>query len=69
MLLVITDDEHGGFHDHVPTSTTGIHSPDDVVGPEPYYFKFDRLGVRVPTFYISPWIEPGTGKLMLFFNL
>ncbi|XP_021282371.1 non-specific phospholipase C4-like [Herrania umbratica] len=60
MLLVIAYDEHGGFYDHVPTPTTGVPSPDDIVGPEPYYFKFDRLGVRVPTFFISPWIEPGT---------
>ncbi|OMP05684.1 Phosphoesterase [Corchorus olitorius] len=60
MLLVITYDEHGGFYDHVPTPTTGVPSPDDIVGPDPYYFKFDRLGVRVPTFFISPWIEPGT---------
>ncbi|KAK6162747.1 hypothetical protein DH2020_002588 [Rehmannia glutinosa] len=34
--------------------------PDDIVGPEPYRFKFDRLGVRVPAILISPWIEPGT---------
>ncbi|OMO66565.1 Phosphoesterase [Corchorus capsularis] len=60
MLLVIAYDEHGGFYDHVPTPTTGVPSPDDIVGPNPYYFKFDRLGVRVPTFFISPWIEPGT---------
>lgn len=60
ILLVITYDEHGGFYDHVPTPTTGVPSPDGIVGPEPYYFKFDRLGVRVPTFFISPWIEPGT---------
>ncbi|XVF42777.1 hypothetical protein PTKIN_Ptkin01aG0392000 [Pterospermum kingtungense] len=59
MLLVITYDEHGGFYDHVPTPTTGVPSPDDIVGPKPYYFKFDRLGVRVPTFFISPWVEPG----------
>ncbi|XP_017629833.2 non-specific phospholipase C4-like [Gossypium arboreum] len=60
MLLVITYDEHGGFYDHVPTPTTGVPSPDDIVGPEPYHFRFDRLGVRVPTFFVSPWIEPGT---------
>ncbi|GKV07482.1 hypothetical protein SLEP1_g19257 [Rubroshorea leprosula] len=59
ILFIITYDEHGGFYDHVPTPT-GVPSPDDIVGPSPYYFKFDRLGVRVPTFFISPWIEPGT---------
>ncbi|KAL9685560.1 hypothetical protein QQ045_023011 [Rhodiola kirilowii] len=28
--------------------------------PDPFYFRFDRLGVRVPTLLISPWIEKGT---------
>ncbi|KAK4593659.1 hypothetical protein RGQ29_017672 [Quercus rubra] len=60
MLFIITYDEHGGFYDHVPTPVTGVPSPDDLVGPAPYYFKFDRLGVRVPTLLISPWIESGT---------
>ncbi|XP_057531527.1 non-specific phospholipase C4-like [Amaranthus tricolor] len=60
MLFIITYDEHGGFFDHVPTPIEGVPSPDDIVGPEPYGFKFDRLGVRVPTILISPWIEPGT---------
>ncbi|KAE8721401.1 Non-specific phospholipase C5 [Hibiscus syriacus] len=65
MLLVIAYDEHGGFYDHVPTPTTRVPSPDGIVGPEPYYFKFDRLGVRVPTFFISPWIEPGTFRAFI----
>ncbi|KAI4382145.1 hypothetical protein MLD38_008144 [Melastoma candidum] len=60
MLLVITYDEHGGFYDHVPTPVRGIPSPDDIVGPEPFLFKFDRLGVRVPTIMVSPWINKGT---------
>ncbi|KAK9757697.1 hypothetical protein RND81_01G180200 [Saponaria officinalis] len=60
MLFIITYDEHGGFFDHVPTPVDGIPSPDDIVGPKPYFFKFDRLGVRVPTFFISPWIEART---------
>lgn len=60
ILFVITYDEHGGFYDHIPTPV-GVPSPDDIVGPEPFFFKFDRLGVRVPTILISPWIEPGTG--------
>lgn len=60
MLFIITYDEHGGFYDHVPTPATGVPSPDDIVGPAPYNFKFDRLGVRVPTILISPWIERGT---------
>jgi hypothetical protein len=40
---------------------------DDIVGPKPYYFKFDRLGVRVPTIMISPWINKGTGTLIFFY--
>ncbi|XP_062213055.1 non-specific phospholipase C4-like [Phragmites australis] len=59
MLLVLTYDEHGGFYDHVPTPV-GVPSPDDIVSPAPFFFKFDRLGVRVPALFISPWIEPGT---------
>ncbi|KAL6569696.1 Non-specific phospholipase C3 [Orobanche minor] len=60
ILFVIIYDEHGGFYDHVPTPVSGVPSPDDIVGPEPYRFKFDRLGVRVPAILISPWIQPGT---------
>ncbi|ONK63602.1 uncharacterized protein A4U43_C07F16950 [Asparagus officinalis] len=59
-LLIITYDEHGGFYDHVPTPVKGVPSPDGIIGREPYYFEFDRLGVRVPTIMVSPWIEKGT---------
>ncbi|KAJ6804364.1 non-specific phospholipase C3-like [Iris pallida] len=59
MLFIVTYDEHGGFYDHVPTPV-GVPSPDGIIGPEPFYFKFDRLGVRVPAIFISPWIEAGT---------
>ncbi|KAH6810743.1 non-specific phospholipase C2 [Perilla frutescens var. frutescens] len=59
-LLLITYDEHGGFYDHVPTPNKGVPSPDDIVGPGPFFFHFDRLGVRVPTIAISPWIQKGT---------
>ncbi|XP_042514259.1 non-specific phospholipase C2 [Macadamia integrifolia] len=60
MLLVITYDEHGGFYDHVPTPVRGVPSPDGIVGSEPFLFQFDRLGVRVPTIMVSPWINKGT---------
>ncbi|KAL5720083.1 phospholipase C [Ranunculus cassubicifolius] len=60
MALVITYDEHGGFYDHVPTPVNGVPSPDGIIGPEPFLFGFDRLGVRVPTIMVSPWIEKGT---------
>jgi hypothetical protein len=62
-LMVVTYDEHGGFFDHVPTPVDGVPSPDGIVGPPPYNFTFDRLGVRVPAILISPWIEKGTGNL------
>lgn len=58
-LLVITYDEHGGFFDHVKTPFVNIPSPDGNTGPAPYFFKFDRLGVRVPTIMVSPWIKKG----------
>ncbi|XVF68982.1 hypothetical protein PTKIN_Ptkin11bG0045000 [Pterospermum kingtungense] len=58
--LLITYDEHGGFYDHVPTPVSGVPNPDGIVGPDPYYFKFNRLGVRVPTLLISPWIDKAT---------
>lgn len=61
-LLVITYDEHGGFYDHVKTPFTDVPSPDGNTGPAPYFFKFDRLGVRVPTIMVSPWIKKGTGQ-------
>lgn len=60
ILFLITYDEHGGFYDHVPTPVDGVPSPDGITGPAPYHFQFDRLGVRVPTILISPWIERGT---------
>ncbi|KAL7583290.1 non-specific phospholipase C1 [Lactuca sativa] len=60
MALLITYDEHGGFYDHVPTPVDHVPNPDGIIGPEPYYFQFDRLGVRVPTLLISPWIDKST---------
>jgi phospholipase C len=60
ILLIITYDEHGGFHDHVPTPVADVPSPDGLVGSAPpYSFDFKRLGVRVPALLISPWIEKG----------
>ncbi|KAG6403585.1 hypothetical protein SASPL_135811 [Salvia splendens] len=60
MAILITYDEHGGFYDHVPTPVEGVPNPDGIIGPDPYYFEFNRLGVRVPTLLISPWIEKGS---------
>ena len=68
MALLITYDEHGGFYDHVPTPVTGVPNPDGIIGPDPFYFRFDRLGVRVPTILVSPWIEKGTGEFLFLWN-
>lgn len=62
-LLVITYDEHGGLYDHVPPPAAV--NPDGKVwkgsreSPDPP-FAFNRLGVRVPTVLISPYIKRGT---------
>jgi len=52
-LLIVTYDEHGGFYDHV--------TPPSTVAPDGYTseWSFDRLGVRVPTILVSPWLDPG----------
>ncbi|GMI15611.1 hypothetical protein TrVE_jg41 [Triparma verrucosa] len=54
-LFVITYDEHGGYYDHVkpPASV----SPDGIDADNG--FKFDSLGIRVPTLAISPWTAKG----------
>lgn len=56
-LLVITFDEHGGFYDHVPPSKAV--PPGDIANPSNVInnFKFDQLGVRVPSIIISPFIK------------
>jgi phospholipase C len=55
-LLIITFDEHGGFFDHVP--------PPRAVNPWPNDrndgFRYDLMGVRVPTILVSPWVKEHT---------
>lgn len=63
-LLIVSYDEHGGFYDHVETPYVGVPNPDGMRGPAPFLFDFDRLGVRVPTIMVSPWIKKGTGNLI-----
>ena len=55
-LLIVTYDEHGGFYDHV--------APPETVAPDDHTanWTFDRLGVRVPTILVSPWINKGVIK-------
>jgi len=57
-LLIIVYDEHGGTYDHViPPAIPQDDAPynvDPVSG-----FQFNRLGIRVPAIFISPWIDQG----------
>jgi len=54
-LLLITYDEHGGFYDHVPPPQTGVPNPDGICTKDG--FAYERLGIRIPTLAISPWIQ------------
>ena len=55
-LFIITFDEHGGIFDHV-APPTGATPPDSTAGE--FGFDFKRFGVRIPTVFVSPLIEPG----------
>lgn len=63
-LFILTFDEHGGFADHVPPPE-GVPPGDNLTYTEeagdgkPTTFHFDRLGIRVPTLLISPWVGKG----------
>ena len=58
-LLLVTYDEHGGFFDHVtpPGMPTSRHpEPFPPIHPDgPHH-----LGVRVPAFVVSPWVDGDT---------
>jgi phospholipase C len=56
-LLVVTYDEHGGFFDRVSPPEL-VPSPDGKKSKHPP-FDFTRLGVRVPTILVSPFVEKG----------
>ncbi len=56
MLFVVTFDEHGGSWDHVkPPAAANPGGP-----PGPRGFPFTRLGPRVPTLLVSPFVAPRT---------
>ena len=55
-LLVITYDEHGGFHDHVPPPPAEDDDPD----------LFGLYGIRVPAIVVSPWVAPGSVSHTVF---
>ena len=55
-LFVITFDEHGGIFDHAPPPYAENPWPNDVIDG----FRFDMMGVRVPTILVSPLIKRQT---------
>jgi phospholipase C len=57
-VFIITYDEHGGFFDHVKPPTN-VPNPDGKVATDDP-FDFTRLGVRIPTVIVSPFIEKGS---------
>lgn len=56
-LLIVTFDEGGTCFDHVPPPQA-LEPGDGYAGQDG--FRFDRLGQRIPTLLISPWIPSGT---------
>jgi phospholipase C len=54
-MLIVTYDEHGGFHDHIPPPP----NPAFETPPNPAFESpaFSRLGARVPAFVVSPWVD------------
>jgi hypothetical protein len=59
-LLIVTYDEHGGFFDHVLPPGTPTVVPGAADGPPDDDPNLRRYGVRVPTFIVSPWVQPGS---------
>lgn len=54
-VMIVTYDEHGGFFDHVSPPALRTDPP-----PGASYKPFETLGVRVPSFVISPFVKPGS---------
>jgi phospholipase C len=56
--ILVVYDEHGGTFDHVPPPACipdgFVAQPSATGTPDPFYF--DRLGIRVPSILISPWV-------------
>jgi phospholipase C len=59
-VLVVTYDEHGGFHDHVPPLPVGASYPEDVLQQVPTYDPFLTTGPRVPGLVVSPLVQRGS---------
>ncbi len=52
VVMIVTYDEHGGFFDHVSPPAIQTTAPPGIT-----YRNFETLGVRVPAFVISPFVE------------
>ena len=59
-LLIITFDEHGGLCDHVVPATNATPPDKESREEGEFGFRFDRFGPRVPTLFISPYVEEAT---------
>jgi len=61
-LFIISFDEHGGTFDHMPPPSKNVVDPSEQYDPSVREngFMFDRLGVRVPTIFVSPWVQKHT---------
>jgi phospholipase C len=57
-LFLVTFDEHGGTYDHVPPPV--VPAPGTGGSPGQMGFGFQRSGVRIPAYAISPWIPART---------
>jgi len=58
VAFIITWDEHGGLYDHFPTPLN-VPNPDGKICDGPP-FDFKRIGIRVPTVIVSPWVNKGS---------
>ncbi|HYQ43419.1 MAG TPA: alkaline phosphatase family protein [Polyangiaceae bacterium] len=56
-VMIVTYDEHGGFHDHVAPLPVRCPPP-----PGANYPVFETTGVRVPTIVASPLVQRGVAK-------
>jgi phospholipase C len=64
-MLIIVYDEHGGFYDHEPPpGLPGSLDPTPV--PRVHPEGPTHLGVRVPAFVVSPWVDGGTVFHMVY---
>lgn len=54
VVMIVTYDEHGGFFDHVSPPAVRTAIPQEAH----YTNAFETLGVRVPSFVISPFVDP-----------